>query len=340
MKFNNFFLVLIAIVCFSTAKAQERGLPIYKDYLTDNWYLIHPSMAGASNYDKIRATARQAWFDVDDAPNLQTISANFRASDRVGLGGIFFNDANGRFSQIGGYLTFAYHLQFSNSPSELNQLSFGASVGVIQEGLDPTGIDFSIPGNSDPLFPQTAQSETFFNVDIGMSYNYQDFFVHATVKNILPQERTIFTELYENDNHRQYLFSTGYNFYTQGSKWTFQPSVMFQLKDFTQESNFDINGKAFYELDNGQLWGGLSYRRSLDGAEYLSEDGASVESQKLNTISPFLGININNFMIAYTYTYQPDDIVLTNTGFHQLTLGYNLDGGRARYKCNCPAVNY
>jgi type IX secretion system PorP/SprF family membrane protein len=338
MKFNKLFLAIVAIVCFTNINAQERGLPIYKDYLTDNWYLIHPSMAGASNFDKIRATARQAWFDVDDAPNLQTLSANFRASDNVGLGGIFFNDANGRFSQVGGYLTFAYHLQFSSNPSELNQLSFGASVGVIQETLDETDINTTI--NPDPIISGIAQSETFLNVDIGVSYNYRDFFSHVTVKNIIPQERAIFTEVFENDNQRQYLFSTGYNFYNGGSKWTFQPSVMFQLKEFTQESNFDINGKVFYEMQNGQLWGGLSYRRSLDGAEFLSDDGRSIESQKLNLISPFIGININNFMIAYTYSYQPDQIVLTNSGFHQLTLGYNLDGGRARYKCNCPAVNY
>jgi len=338
MKLNKVFLALIAIVYFSQAQAQERGLPIYKDYLTDNWYLIHPSMAGASNFDKIRATARQAWFDVDDAPNLQTLSANFRATDNVGLGGIFFNDNNGRFSQIGGYLTFAYHLQFSSNPSELNQLSFGASVGVIQETLDETDINTVI--NPDPIISGISQSETFFNIDIGVSYNYRDYFVHATVKNIIPQERAIFTEVFENDNQRQYLFSTGYNFYNRNSKWTFQPSVFFQLKEFTQESNLDFNGKVFYQLDNGQLWGGLSYRRSLDGAEFLSEDGATIESQKLNLISPFIGININNFMIAYTYSYQPDQIVLTNTGFHQLTLGYNLIGRRDQYECNCPAVNY
>jgi type IX secretion system PorP/SprF family membrane protein len=336
MKLNKFLIVLLAMLCFTWTKAQERGLPIYKDYLTDNWYLLHPSMAGASNYDKIRATARQAWFDVDDAPNLQTISANFRTGENVGLGGIFFNDANGNFEQIGGYLTFAYHLQFSKNPTELNQLSFGASVGIIQESLDETGFD--LINNPDPIVGGTVQSETFFNVDVGVSYNYQDFFTHATVKNIIPQERAIFTEQFETDNQRQYLVSTGYNFYRRGSRWTFQPSVMFQLKDFTTESNFDINGKAFYELENGSLWGGLSYRRSLDGAEF-SVDGER-DSQKLNTITPFIGLTINNFMIAYTYTYQPDDIVLTNTGFHQLTLGYRFENNGGKYKCNCPAVNY
>ncbi|RRO21533.1 PorP/SprF family type IX secretion system membrane protein [Flavobacteriaceae bacterium 14752] len=337
MKINKIILVLLAIISFSWINAQERGLPIYKDYLTDNWYLLHPSMAGASNYDKLRITGRQAWFDVDDAPNLQTASVNVRAGDKVGLGAIFFNDENGRFSQTGGYLTFAYHLSFSRSGKTLNQLSFGASVGIIQESLDETDID--VINNPDPIISGTEQSETFFNADIGASYNYQDFFIHGTVKNIIPQDREIFTEVFETDNQRQYLLSTGYSFYIPNSKWTIQPSAMFQLKEFTEESNVDINGKAFYDTDFGQVWGGLSYRRSLDGAEFTS-DGVSVDSQKLNTISPFLGITINNFVFAYTYTYQPDDIVLTNSGFHQLTLGYNFGKRRSRYQCNCPAVNY
>jgi len=336
MKLNKFVVVLVALMFTSWNQAQEVGLPIYKDYLTDNWYLLYPSMAGASSNNKLRATARQAWFDVDDAPNLQTISANFRAGNNVGLGGIFMNDQNGRFSQTGVYLTFAYHLDLTNSSNELNQLSFGASVGILQEGLDATDI---IDQQPDPSFPFTAETESFFNVDIGMSYNYQDFFIHAAARNIIPTERKILTELARNDNQRQYLFSVGYNFYRRGSRWSFQPSTLFQLKEFTGESNIDINGKAFYELDNGSLWGGLSYRRSLDGAEF-SADLATEDSQKLNTISPFIGITLNKFMFAYTYTYQPDEIVLTNSGFHQITLGYNFGSGGKKYKCNCPAVNY
>ncbi len=338
MKINRFVIILAAILVTSWNQAQEVGLPIYKDYLTDNWYLLYPSMAGASSSNKLRATARQAWFDVDDAPSLQTISANFRAGNNVGLGGIFMNDQNGRFSQTGVYLTFAYHLDLTNNATDLNQLSFGANVGILQESLDETDID--IINNPDPIITGGSQSEAFFNVDVGVSYNYQDFFIHAAARNIIPQERKIFTENLENDNNRQYLFSVGYNFYTRGSRWSFQPSTMFQLKEFTGESNIDINGKAFYQLnDNGQLWGGLSYRRSLDGADF-SADLSTVESQKLNTISPFLGITLNKFMFAYTYTYQPDDIVLTNSGFHQITLGYNFGSNGKRYKCNCPAVNY
>ena len=139
--------------------SQGLSLPIYSDYLTDNYYLIHPSMAGASNFNKARLTARQQWFDVDDAPSLQTLSVNGRVNEKVGLGGIFYNDSNGRFSQQGAYATFAYHLMFSRSTADINQLSFGLSAGVIQDRLDQSGLNaIGIP---DPAIDGSQQSETY-----------------------------------------------------------------------------------------------------------------------------------------------------------------------------------
>jgi hypothetical protein len=64
-----FFLVfLLAQFSFS-----QEGVAVYSDYLSDNYYLIHPSMAGAANCGKVRLTGRQQWFGQDDAPNLQTL---------------------------------------------------------------------------------------------------------------------------------------------------------------------------------------------------------------------------------------------------------------------------
>jgi hypothetical protein len=40
----------------------QEGIAVYSDYLSDNYYLIHPSMAGAANCAKIRLTARKQWF--------------------------------------------------------------------------------------------------------------------------------------------------------------------------------------------------------------------------------------------------------------------------------------
>jgi hypothetical protein len=108
-------------------------------------------------------------------------------------------------------------------------------------------------------------------------------------------------------------------------------------RDATQESSIDINGKVYKEMDFGRLWGGLSYRRSFDGAEFL--DGSGVSSQKLQYFTPFVGVDYKNFVFAYTYSYQANSVVFNNGGFHQITLGYNFNCRREKYDCNCPAVN-
>ena len=91
------------------------------------------------------------------------------------------------------------------------------------------------------------------------------------------------------------------------------------------------------KLDFGRVWGGVSYRRSLDGAQYV--DGNSVEDQKLQYITPIIGLNYKNFMVAYTYSSLLGDVKFDNGGFHQITLGMNLFCEREKYECNCPAIN-
>ncbi|MCB0443300.1 MAG: type IX secretion system membrane protein PorP/SprF, partial [Flavobacterium sp.] len=87
----------------------------------------------------------------------------------------------------------------------------------------------------------------------------------------------------------------------------------------------------------GKLWGGLSYRRSFDGAQY--QDGSSVKDQRLQYFTPIVGVNFKQFMVAYTYSYLTGNVRFDNSGFHQITLGMNLFCKREKYQCNCPAIN-
>ena len=333
MNLKKWLIPLIFLVPIWNFYSQE-GLPIYTDYLTDNYYLIHPSMAGVANCAKIRLTARQQWFGDDDAPRLLTLSANGRIGDsQSGIGAIFYADKNGYHSQTGAYVTYSHHILFSRSELDLNMLSFGLSAGAIQYKLDETAF---INEGFDPIIAGIEQSATNFNLDFGFSYQLYDFYAHGTIKNLLKNEG-INNDIEITSNLRRYLFSLGYVFSKYGSEWSYEPSIMYQYKDGTKESSFDFNAKVYKQMDFGTLWGGISYRRSLDGAEYL--DGSGVSSQKLQYITPFLGVNYNNFVFAYTYNYQANSIVFNNGGFHQITLGYNFNCRRERYSCNCPAVN-
>lgn len=313
------------------AQSQE-VLPVYSDYLTDNLYLLHPSMAGASTRNKIRLTARQQWFEVEDAPSLQTLSAHLRWNEKIGLGTILFNDSNGNFSRKGIYGTFAYHLQFSRDGLELNQLSFGISGGIIQHRLDQSSfIDY------DPLITSAQRSEFYANMSIGASYYFKNIFAHLTLKNLLTVKRDLFLSSSVPQNQRIYLFSTGYVIETRRRDWSYEPSILIQYREETKEQLVDLNIKAYREFGNGRLFGGLSYRRNLLGVD--TDSVKKTRTQNLQYLTPFLGLEYKDFLFAYTYSQQINSITFSNNGFHQITLGFNFGKNPKHYDCYCPGVN-
>lgn len=327
-------IILLGVLMVSGFMQAQEGLPIYSDYLSDNYYLLHPSMAGAANCSKLRLTARQQWFGVEDAPSLQTLSFNGSVGDKSGAGFIILNDKNGYHSQTGLKLTYAHHIMFSRDEVDLNQLSFGINAGFIQSNLDESDF-YKVDPTIDPVAFGSIQKASYFNVDIGASYNYLDFYTHFTVKNALASARKLYTDK-EPVDLRTLILNTGYSF-GDAEQVLWEPSIMFQYITQTQEKTVDLNLKAYKDLDFGKIWGGLSYRRSLDGAEYV--EGNSVTNQKMQYITPVIGMNIDKFMFAYTYSHLLGNVNFDKQGFHQITLGMNLFCKREKYHCNCPAVN-
>lgn len=331
MNFKKKYLFFVLILTQFTY-AQE-GISVYSDYLSDNLYLLHPSMAGAANCGKVRLTGRQQWFGEKDAPQLQTLSFNAGVGERSGLGGILFKDKNGYHSQTGVKLTYAHHIMFSRNTIDLNQLSFGVNVGLIQSQLDQSEFHEFDPN----IVPGMFQKDSYFNVDVGASYNFLDFSAHFTIKNLLETKRDIYTNV-ESDNLRKFILSAAYVF-GDSDRLQWEPSLMFQAVDQTKEKSIDVNLKVYKDFEYGKLWGGLSYRRSFDKTQYLSGSNGSLSDQTLQYITPILGLNYNQFMFAYTYSYLTGDVRFDNSGFHQITLGINLFCKREKFECNCPAIN-
>ncbi|CAM3796931.1 type IX secretion system membrane protein PorP/SprF [Flavobacterium cucumis] len=330
---KSYYILVLLLAQFTYS---QEGIAVYSDYLSDNYYLIHPSMAGAANCGKIRITGRQQWFGQDDAPALQTVSFNTSLGQDAtsGIGIILFNDKNGYHSQKGAKLTYAHHLRFSRTTVDLNQLSFGLSTAFVQSTLDETQF---IGQPFDPfVFGGIYQKDAYFNIDLGVSYHYLDFFTHFTIKNFLANRREIYTEGFESDNLSKYLWSAGAVLGNENNL-LFEPSFMFQYTSETKEKALDLNLKVYKELDFGRLWGGLSYRRSFDGAQF-NNDG-SIEDQKLQWITPIIGLNYDQFMFSYTYSHIMGDVKFDNGGFHQITLGINVFCRDKKWDCNCPAVN-
>ena len=313
-------LILLIVFFLSFEGESQETLPIYSDYLSDNVYLVHPSAAGIGNTGKLRFTARQQWAGVKDAPTLQTISFHNRFREKAALGFILFNDSNGFHSQKGIQGTFAYHLDL-NRASVFNQLSFGLSLTAVQNQVDQTQFF------GDPTIAQIIRSDGYFNADFSVAYHRKGFSSYFTVKNLLLSAKNNLNNNLEPLDLRNYILSLGYYF---GDKQSFQfePSLMIQLRESTGERIIDFNFKAYKDFNKAQLWGALSYRKGFDAKPI----------EDLVYITPIIGVNYNKWMFSYTYTRQMNDIVLTDLGFHQVSIGVNLFTRKPRAAA-CPNIN-
>ena len=307
MKGLKYIIIIISIFIGDFSFGQET-LPVYADYLSDNVYLLHPAAAGIGNCSKLRLTGRQQWMGNDDAlaPQLQTLSFHTRFLDNNGAGFVVFNDKNGYHSQVGAQGTYAYHIMLD--PYSSNQISFGMSAMFVRNTLDESG--FTVP---DPVITQQINSKNYFNADAGVAFHYEGFSSYFTAKNLVLSARNLYNDKYEDLNLRRYIGSMGYYF---GDEMAVQiePSVMFQFIERTQEKFLDANIKIYKPFDNGDIWGGVSYRKGFDFGDMESP----------NYLTPIFGINFQNYMLAYSYTHQQNNILYADGGYHQLTFGFNF----------------
>ena len=306
-------------------KMNSQGVfPVYTDYLSDNVFLVHPSAAGIGNCDKLRITYRRQWAGVSDAPSLQTLSYHGRIKEKVGLGGVIFNDQNGFHAQRGISGTFAYHLNFGHEDA-LNQLSFSLSLMYVQNLVDQRGFNSPI---DDPIISKIVISDNYYNADFSMSYHFLDFFSYLTVKNMFTQIKNVDNEDFQSLNLRRYLLTFGY-YLGRNNSVQFEPSIMGQFIERTGEIFVDFNFKVYKNIGTtAQLWAVLSYRNSFEGNT----------EESLKQLTPIIGINYKRFMFGYTYTYQLGEVALDNGGFHQFTQGYNFSCKKQR-STGCPNVS-
>ena len=312
---------LLFLLLFSFKVTSQETLPIYQDYLSDNVYLVHPAAAGIGNSSKLRFTARQQWAGIPDAPALQTVSFHTRFNEysNAGYGFVLFNDKNGFHSQKGFQGSYAYHLPMTTDKI-FKQLSFGLAFTFVQNQSDQRSF------TGDAAVSSIIESTSYYNADFGMAYHLGGFSSYFTVKNLLLTAKNNLN-VQEPLDLRNYIVSTGY-YFGEELFVQFEPSIMLQFREGTGERIADFNIKAYKTISKTQFWGALSYRRSFDAN--------AVENAQY--ITPIVGINFKNLMFSYTYTNQINETVLTNTGFHQISVGINLWTIEQRAAA-CPNIN-
>lgn len=306
-------LLLIGV----TGHTQELNLPVFTQYLADNPFVLSSTFAGIGDNLKIRVNGLTQWVGIKDAPNNQSVFADFRIADQSGVGISLYNDKNGNTRQTGGKVSFAHHIILDYYSKQY--LSFGLSFNINNFKIDINDLD---PTNPDPSINNNRFTSNN-NFDIGLLYRINRFYVNLNASNILPKNLDKFIAL-EPDLLRNYQVYTGYVFSNGGyNRSEIEPSMYFQYFESDKRSSTDVNVKyrKFNSYDD-YFWVGASYR-------FLND-----QIGKPLNIGPMAGFKKAKFYFGYSYQLTLNEFSGYNSGTHMVTLGFDFLQGIS----NCPCT--
>ncbi|MFD1061833.1 type IX secretion system membrane protein PorP/SprF [Winogradskyella litorisediminis] len=322
---KNLLYIILSLSYF--ANAQELNLPVFTQYLADNEFVISPTFAGIGDNLRIRANGLTQWVGIKGAPDNQALYADFRISDRSGIGISAYNDKNGNTRQKGIKFSFAHHLTLDYKTKQYLSLGLSYNINSFRidiENFQPTP---DIPIVDPSIIDDRAQSNN--NFDVGFLYRYNNFFFSFNANNLLEKDVNPFIGQEPNSllNFQAY---TGYIIGGKKNKLIeYEPSVFYQRFNSDGRSSTDINFKyRKFSRNDDYYWIGVSYR-------FLND-----QILKPLNIGPMAGIMVNKFYFAYSYQLTINDLAAYNSGTHMVTIGIDFLQNASNCECTTGARKY
>ena len=287
-----FLLTLItSILCVDFATAQQD--PQYTQYMY-NQNVVNPAYAGLKEGLALNLLYRNQWSALDGAPETFTFNAHAPVGERTGLGISIIRDELGPVKETNAYVDFSYTIPVSTN----YQLAFGVKAGATFHDIGLSTLELQDPG--DPFFSQNV-NQTTPNIGAGLFLYSDNFYVGASVPNIL-------SSLHLDENGLQFGSETSHYFVTSG--YVFQTTENLKLKPsvlvksaFDAPVSFDVNLNALF-LEKFEL--GVSYR--LD-----------------DSFSGIVGFQATpDLRIGYAYDAVVSDINNVAPSSHEIILTYNI----------------
>ena len=308
MKKITLYILLLIV---SYGYSQELNLPVFTQYLADNDFIISPTYAGIGDNLKIRANGLTQWVGIKNAPDNQSVYADFRISNRSGVGVSAYNDKNGNTRQKGIKLSFAHHLTLDYKTKQF--LSFGVSYNINSFRIDIENFNttYDVPIIDPAITDDRSISNN--NFDAGILYRYGAFYMSFNANNLISKDTESNIGLEPSRLLNYQLYSGLVLKSSKNKDVEFEPSVFFQMFDSDKRSSTDLNFKyRKFNRKGDYYWIGASYRFLND--QFL---------KPLN-IGPMAGVMYNKIYFAYSYQATLNDLSGFNSGTHMITIGLNL----------------
>ena len=316
------FILSLVLMAVTTSYSQELNLPVFTQYLADNPFILSPAYAGIGDNLRIRANGLTQWVGIKDAPDNQSLYADFRVLDRSGVGLSLYNDSNGNTRQTGAKVSFAHHLILDYYSKQY--LSFGISYNfnsfrILTENFTdgngaPVTLNPSILGD---------RNNSNSNFDISALYRNKGFYFSFNANNVLKKNVDKFRGV-EPDLLSNFQAYTGFVFKdAENSRIEYEPSVFYQYFASDGRSTTDFNFKyRKYNRYEDYYWIGVSYR-------FLND-----QFPKPLALGPMAGFMKSKFYFAYSYQMMFNGLGTYNSGTHSITIGFDF----LQSISNCPCT--
>ncbi len=320
-------ITYVLLLFIARSYGQELNLPVFTQYLADNNFVISPTYAGIGDNLQIRANALTQWVGIRNAPDNQSIYADFRIADRSGIGVSFYNDKNGNTIQTGAKFSFAHHLTLDYYTKQY--LSFGISYNINNFKIDIQNFNTTYENPTLDPFVTDNRSTTNSNFDAGFLYRNHGYFLSFNANNILEKKFDDALRIAEPNQLTNYQIYSGYTFKgPKKSRIEYEPSIYYQMFSSDKRSSTDVSFKfRKYNRNEDYYWVGISYR-------FLND-----QLLKPLNIGPMVGFKKNIFYFGYAYQVTTNTLSGFNSGTHVVTIGLDFLQGISNCSCTQSAVH-
>ena len=331
MHFKNYcFGLLYLVVTFVEGQMN----PLYlNEYLSENYYTIHPAMAGVNLSGlKFDFGTRQQWMNSSQRPATQFFTLEYKTTPKTTLGLMAINDQNGYHNQYKYQLTYCYRIylndqiwktrrSFHTKNDNIQELSFALNLGRSGMNLDQSS--WNRP-SQDPLLNQNLAADQYTTFDAGVAYVSTRLSVQLSFHNLAfassnskSPEEALFSNV---GGNKIYMGALQYEIYTKKG-WNYEPSFLYQYEEKTNESSLDMNFKVYKIIDDGRIWMGISRRQN--NVKIRNGQGLNTnQNYKHWTLTS--GLNYGKIKFGYQYTLARGEARFSSQGIHYIVLGFQI----------------
>ena len=298
MKNITLFIFIFVSFAVNTSNINAQQSALQTQYFFQE-HIINPSYTGSRTYDPVYLGYRNQWSDFPGSPETFTLGGHYAIDLNHGIGGGFFKDnLGGAFSQTGGQLNYAYHVQINDK----GFFSLGAGAIFNQFSGDYSNLD-----PNDPVTQIGNESKLATDLSLGAHFSSEGLKLGVSVNNLMESSISDYGAVpSDNRLYRQFNILGSYRVDFDSS---FALEPMFLLKTIgTTPAQFDATLLAHIK----QIFSlGLTYRAG-DALAFIA------------------GVQYKKLLFYYSYDMTTSSAQSYTGQTHEITLGTRIPGKGGR----------